>query len=244
MTGTMATILALTIAFGFPKLPGSSGAPAELAQPETGTLSLGDSDSLVVKASELVGMKEDPILKKQIQYKIFSDRPKYNEFFKKSAQLYGGNVAAEAFASLTTEHMKGVARSASAKGAVSTSIKEVVGDKPEKDWTPEETGAILQLEKKRGELSNDQLTSLAQSAASVALLGKYLVGVPKDGNELLKSSDSLKQNFGKEGMITQGFLGVAMTSSVQSINSAMKQAPETTKEIAHLGTALQAFARS
>lgn len=242
MYGTIASILALTIAFGLPN-PFDKD-KHDLPPPETGTLSLGDADPLVVKASELVGMKEDPILKKQIQYKIFRDRPKYNELFKRSGQLYGGNVAAEAFAGLTTTHMKEVARSATAKGAVSTSIKEVVGDKPEKDWTPEETGAILQLEKKKGELSSDQITSLAQSAASVALLAKYLAGVPKDGNELLKSSDSLKQGIGKEGMITQGFLGAAMTNSVSSINDALRQAPVTTKEIAHLVTALQAFAAS
>jgi hypothetical protein len=244
MYATMATILALTIAFGLPKPPWSKDAPAELGQPETGTLSLGDADSLVVKAAELVGMKEDPILKKQIQYKIFRERPKYNEFFKRSAQLHGNTVAAEAFAALTTEHMKDTARSAQAKGAVSTSIKEVVNDKPQKDWTPEETGAILALEKKKGELSTDQLTSLAQSAASVALLGKYLAGVPKDGNDLIKSSNSLKEHFGKEGMITQGFLGAALTDSVKSINDAVNQAPLTAKEITRLGAALQAFAAS
>jgi hypothetical protein len=241
---TMATILALTIAFGLPKPPWSKDAPAELPAPITGTLQLGDADSLVVKAAELVGMKEDPILKKQIQYKIFADRPKYDEFFKRAAQLHGNQAAAEAFAALTTEHMKATARSAQAKGAVSTSIKEVVGDKPEKDWTPEETGAILALEQKKGELNKDQLTALGQSALSVGLLGKYLAGVPKDGNDLVKTSNSVKEHFGKEGMITQGFLGAALTDSLKSINDAVNQAPVTAKEITRLGAALQAFAAS
>jgi len=80
--------------------------------------------------------------------------------------------------------MKATARSASAKSELGNSIKEVVGDKPEGEWSIEDTATILKLQKKKGEVTSEQLKGIGQSAASIGGMSVFLAKVPTTSMEL------------------------------------------------------------
>lgn len=215
---------------------------ALLGGPAKQQVTMGSLDPVFGMAASASGMKEDPVVKASVTYPVVGNA-KYDEFFKKSAEVKGSMVASRAFATATMENMKATARSAAAKGALDDSIKEVVGDKPDSNWTAEETAAIIKLERKRGAVAADQLSGIGQSAASITGLAAFLAKVP------ITSKDLASQGSGLAGSVRQDFTGpqaakapeisAALNDSAVALREAGEAAPATAKELTRLGNAIK-----
>ncbi len=186
-------------------------------------------------------MKDDPLVKAAVTYPVVGNT-KYDEFFKKSAEMRGRLIASQAVATTTLENMKETARSEAAKGALGDSIKEVVGEQPESMWSVEETAAIIKLQRKRGEVATDRLKGFSQSVASIRELSTFHVKLP------MSSTDLANQGRGLAGSVPHDFIGPAaikapqvtgaLNDSAGWLKEAGEQAPLTAKELVRLGDAI------
>lgn len=223
----------LLFGFGLPELPKTS--PKQLVTMST-------LDPLFGAAAAISGMKDDPVAKANVTYPVTSVG-KYDAFFKKSAELRASLIASQAFTTATMVNMKATARSASAKSELGNSIKEVVGDKPDSEWSIEDTATILKLQKKKGEVTSEQLKGIGQSAVSIGGMSAFLANVP------LTSKDLGTQGKDLAGSVSTDFSGVAATKvpevtqalndSRESLTKAGEQAAVTGKELSRLGYAIK-----
>jgi len=199
-------------------------------------------DPLFGVAATVSGMKDDPVANAKVTYPV-TNVGKYDDFFKKSAEVRGSLIASQAFTTTTIVNMKATARSALAKSELGNSIKEVVGDKPEGEWSIEDTATILKLQKKKGEVTSEQLKGIGQSAASIGGMSVFLAKVPTTSMELGTQAKDLA------GSVSTDFSGLAATKvpevtqalndSRDSLTKAGEQAVVTGKELSRLGYAIK-----
>jgi hypothetical protein len=204
----------------------------------TQQVTLSSLDPLFGIASTESGMTEDPVKKANVIYPVTSVG-KYDAFFKKSAELKGSLIASTEFTTVTMANMKATARSAAAKSALGASIREVVGSKPESRWTVEDTGRILKLEKKKGEVTEEQMNALRQSAVSVTAMTALILKAPTTVIELAtmgrELSGSVSTDFAGSELANAPKVATALTDSAGSLKEAGEQAKVAIKELSRLG---------
>jgi hypothetical protein len=228
-------ILALPLVpylFGF-GLPGTSSKQQ---------VTMSSLDPLFGAAAAVSGMKDDPVAKANVTYPI-TNVGKYDDFFKKSAEIRASLIASQAFTTATMVNMKATARSASAKSELGNSIKEVVGDKPDGEWSIEDTATILKLQKKKGEVTTEQLKGIGQSVATIGGMSAFLAKLPIASKDLGTQAKDLA------GSVSTDFSGLAVTKvpevtqalndSRDSLTKAGEQSVVTGKELSRLGYAIK-----
>jgi hypothetical protein len=205
---------------------------------ETKNLTLLDCDPSFNKARNLIGITDDPVLKAQITYKTFNKK-KYDEFMHNSARLHGNMVAAHSFVVLANVYVKDTARSTGGSSEIADTIKTAVGDKPDTDWTIDDSVAVLKARKAKGQLSKEQLAGLANFSTSIVGLSAFILKLPSDALDLTKRGTDLSKHV-KDDFKPLQLTDVipALTDAIGSIKDAGDQATETANTMSKIGAAL------
>jgi hypothetical protein len=175
---------------------------------------------------------------------IGSDR--FDTFFKESALLYASFVVGRNLTMDVTKNLKNFARSRMAKGQLSQNGKELLNGRDPDSLSSEETVALLQLEKKQGAMTGDEVAymgkavlNLGGAALSMGKAVQSAAGLIKTGTDLLANIKSELSIFGipKFWIISGAVKGTKQ--SLAQLKEVNNEAPALVKEIAVLSQGIQ-----
>ncbi len=134
---------------------------------------------------QLGDLKENPIFEKVITKEkltyLITDNPKYNSFFKEVAIVHGGFAVGNVMVDDANKHLKNYARSFISTGAIKGNIKEIM-DAPNLDEMTKSL-KLIELRKKEGELTEDELTYFSKTVGDLAFASE---GLKESKDSILK----------------------------------------------------------
>lgn len=220
------------------------GATAGLGTNTTTTstrrVAMNDLDTSIAK---LTGLEPSPLSTTAVEY-VVTGKPKYDQFFKSSAEVRATFVVSQALSEVLTENLKKYARSYVAIDGTDRSVKALIGKTAPEHLTVEQSQALLVLKKKRGKLSAEEKTFAINSVANTTQTVQYLGKTATTAKSLADSASSLSRS------ITTDFSGVEasktpqVTEAVKTSVNNLREAPATAEQLAKTLARLEESLRS
>lgn len=162
--------------------------------------------------------------------------PAFDDFFKSAAKLNGLVRLSKGMTTTAIGQLKKFAMTKAADAAMKDNIRELIGDKPESEWTDADAIAVMKMAKGQGKISADEakyfLTTAGSMGITVIALGKGIKEakdlLPK-GAGLMKDVASWKTNPAKM-MKAKGALD-GVKGSVKNLKDVVDNAPKLLEEL-------------
>lgn len=203
------------------------------------------ASSLDSAVSSFVASESDPLEENPVEY-LVTGKGNYDSFFRESAELRGGLLVSETAATSMSKNLKSYARSYAAKQATDDNVKDILGETKPDDMNDEQAAAVMQLKKKRGELSDDELKYATRAGGNALQLGAYLAGAAQKSAVLLETGDRLRNNVQSDFNSPQDAVAVpgileGLTTTIDNLQKANQRLPDLAKEMARLGETFKAL---
>jgi hypothetical protein len=197
-----------------------------------------------IPVADLAGTGADPLEAEKIEY-IMSGKGRYDHVTRSAAEIRAGLVLSQAFTETLTTNVKGLARSYAAAHAADENVKEIQGNTAVEDLSWDQQMALLNLKKKREELSSDETVFLQRSVANTALLVVYLGKTAVQSKELAETALTLTRSVPTDFLGPDAIMAPSVVQSLEgsakNLDEASAKAPELAKTLARLGEGLKAM---
>jgi hypothetical protein len=227
-----------TVVFGLGALLAAAGCATGTS---TQQVKMGEIDRAI---GGLTGLPGDPLEKEKVEYLVVG-KPKYDQFFKSSAEMRAGFVVSEVLSQTLTTNLKSYARSYAASKAADESVKQIVGTTPLDQLSEDQSIALLRLKKEKESLSAEEKLFLASSVGNTAHTVSYLARTSTEAQSLVSAADSLSRSLkddftgldaGKVPLVSKG-----ITTSVDNVQNASSKSVELAKNLTRLGEGLKSL---
>jgi hypothetical protein len=199
-------------------------------------------DQMQQKIGQLTGLGELPLEKAKVTY-LAPGKGAYDAFFKASAEMRGGVMLSEAFSEALTRNLRAFARSYAAQRAADENVREIVGSTPIDQLGEDQSFALLELKKKRGELHQDEAVYVVSSAANTSQMVIYLNRTSLEAQLLAEQGNTLRQSvvrdFGGREILRAPQVTRGLGDSMGHIREASLKASALARTLTRLGECLR-----
>jgi hypothetical protein len=194
--------------------------------------------------AQLSGIEGDPLAKEPVEYQQVG-KSDYDQFFRDSSTVRANLVVADAYSDSLSKNVKRYAQSYAAAHATDDAVKEITGDTKPDQLSDQQSIAILQLKKKRNELSNDELKYAASSGANAVMAGAYIASTASTTKQLTEQGKDLGARvptaFTGMEAVKAPAASAGVTTSMDNLGKASARIPDVAQKLTRLGEGLRSL---